>query len=87
MRRREREPEVSADGVPVELMAPCYVLDWLTADEMPKRASGPVAQFDASVRAWRRWRMAREAWRIEHGMNHEQFRAVAGRSSAPRWRR
>ena len=43
MRRREREPEASADSVPVELLAPCYVLDWLGPDERPRRASGPVA--------------------------------------------
>lgn len=88
MRRREREPEASADSVPVELLAPCYVLDWLGPDERPRRASGPVAHVEASVRAWRRWRSAREAYRVAHELDHEQFRAVAGSSGQPpRWRR
>lgn len=61
--RRQAPADAPAYPCPPELLHPCYVEEWLDAEDSVLSAGGKL------VRGWGRWRRARQAFAEAQGLS------------------
>ncbi|WP_432159003.1 hypothetical protein [Streptomyces sp. bgisy153] len=80
-----RTGEVPQFACPPRLLAPAVVEEWLTPVEL-----GALSDGDAMIRAWSRWRDARDDYAREQTGDDGRLRArvveLCGPTSRPVWR-